>query len=124
MFSVRFSPDGQHLATAGMDSNIFLWDVYGECENYALLQGHKNAVLEICWNWDGTQVCSSSADKTVGIWDAAVSFHFVKLCLVRKADSETEGSRLFRERNRRFEEERQFGAFLRRRLHLQGIFLY
>lgn len=72
VFSVRFSPDGQHLATAGMDSNIFLWDVYGECENYALLQGHKNAVLEICWNYDGTQVCSASADKMVGIWDAAV----------------------------------------------------
>ena len=60
-----------------MDTNIFLWDVYGECENYAFLQGHKNAVLEVCWNYDGTELVSVGADKMVCIWDAAVFLHFV-----------------------------------------------
>lgn len=80
MYTVRFSPDGQHLATAGMDTNIFLWDVYGECDNYALLEGHKNAVLEVCWNYDGGEVISGGADKNVIVWDAAVLFlnvHFI-----------------------------------------------
>ena len=56
MYTVRFSPDGQHLATAGMDTNIFLWD----------------AVLEVAWNFDGGEVISVGADKNVIIWDAAV----------------------------------------------------
>ena len=60
-----------------MDTNIFLWDVYGECEKYAFLQGHKNAVLEVCWNYDGTELVSVGADKMVCIWDAAVFLHFM-----------------------------------------------
>ena len=72
VYTVRFSPDGQHLATAGMDTNIFLWDVYGDCDNYALLEGHKNAVLEVAWNFDGGEVISVGADKNVIIWDAAL----------------------------------------------------
>ena len=26
-----------------------LWDVYGECTNFAVLSGHKNALLQLCW---------------------------------------------------------------------------
>ena len=55
-----------------MYTNIFLWDVYGDCDNYALLEGHKNAVLEVAWNFDGGEVISVGADKNVIIWDAAV----------------------------------------------------
>ena len=55
-----------------MDTNIFLWDVYGDCDNYALLEGHKNAVLDEAWNFDGGEAISVAADKNVMIWDAAV----------------------------------------------------
>lgn len=49
-----------------------LWDVYGECRNYGVLSGHKNAVLEVQWTYDSAQLVSASADKTVGLWDAQV----------------------------------------------------
>ncbi|CEG47975.1 u5 small nuclear ribonucleoprotein 40 kda [Plasmopara halstedii] len=70
VYSLKFSPTGQHAATGSFDRSILLWDVYGECRNYSMLSGHKNAVLEVQWTYDGTQVVSASADKMVGLWDA------------------------------------------------------
>eukprot|EP00742_Colponemidia_sp_Colp-10_P004425 GILJ01004724.1.p1 GENE.GILJ01004724.1~~GILJ01004724.1.p1 ORF type:complete len:366 (+),score=51.77 GILJ01004724.1:162-1100(+) len=70
VFSMKFSPDGKHVASASFDKQIFLWNVYGECENYAVLKGHRNAVLDVHWSTDSTHVYSASADKTIAIWDA------------------------------------------------------
>ena len=48
VYSCAFDPSGQTLASAGMDKNILLWDVFGkECNNFNVLRGHKNAVLEM-----------------------------------------------------------------------------
>lgn len=69
VYAVRFNPNGQILATSSFDKNIFLWNVYGECENFMVLSGHNNAVLEIAWNNDGSQLYSASADKSGSIWD-------------------------------------------------------
>ena len=55
------------LASGSLDSQILLWEVYGENKNY-LLQGHKDGVTQICWPVED-RLYSSSADKTVAIWD-------------------------------------------------------
>lgn len=47
-----------------------LWNVYGNCNNYAQLKGHGNAILELDWSIDATHIFSASADKSVFIWDA------------------------------------------------------
>lgn len=40
VFTCKFSPDGQSIASGSHDKHIFLWRVYGEeCENYMLLKG-------------------------------------------------------------------------------------
>ncbi|KAL6064764.1 U5 small nuclear ribonucleoprotein 40 kDa protein [Balamuthia mandrillaris] len=70
--TVKFDPKGKALASGSFDKRIFLWDVYGECENYAVLDGHKNAVLELHWSTDGDRLYSASADKTAASWDAEV----------------------------------------------------
>ena len=33
-------------------SRTVCWNVYGECTNYMLLKGHKNAVLQVQWTYD------------------------------------------------------------------------
>jgi Prp8 binding protein len=69
VYSVKFSPDGQSLASASFDKQVFLWRVYGTCENFLVLKGHKNAVLEVAWSADGRELFTASADRTAGMWD-------------------------------------------------------
>jgi len=35
---------------------IDLWKVYGECENFLDLEGHKGPVLDLHWSTDGEYV--------------------------------------------------------------------
>jgi Prp8 binding protein len=67
---VRFSPDGQCIASASFDKEVFLWRTYDENENYNVIRGHKNAVLEVHWFTDGEALLTCSADRTVRCWDA------------------------------------------------------
>lgn len=112
----EFDPTGEHLATGSFDKTIcarpslrrlkpraaltaqlrdgaVLWNVYGECENYGVLTGHKNAVLELHWSSDSrcggvrraldvadrpvlrSMIFSCSADQTVAVWDTEVCRH-------------------------------------------------
>ena len=69
VYCVKFSNDGNMLATAGFDKQILLWDIYNECTNVSILKGHTNAVLELHWSTDNARIYTGSADKTVAIWD-------------------------------------------------------
>ncbi|KAK8806978.1 hypothetical protein WA158_003737 [Blastocystis sp. Blastoise] len=71
VYTLKFSPEGQHLATGGADKQILLWDVYGDCQNFGVLEGHKNAISEVCWSSDGMSLYSGAADSLVMGWDTA-----------------------------------------------------
>ncbi|KAK2181580.1 hypothetical protein NP493_392g05000 [Ridgeia piscesae] len=79
IFTVRFSPDGQTLASGGFERLIFLWNTYGECENFAVLKGHTGAIMQVVFSTDGTRLVSASTDKTVAIWDIEVGTRLKKL---------------------------------------------
>ena len=84
IYTAKFSPSGNTLASGSQDRricewlkrverkrrgimitllNLFLpptlslhqvlWNTYGDCENYAMLTGHTNAILELQWSADG-----------------------------------------------------------------------
>ncbi|KAI8065511.1 WD40-repeat-containing domain protein [Gongronella butleri] len=71
IYTCEFDPSGQHIASGGFDRKIMLWNTYGDCQNYGVLKGHVNAVLELHWTRDSNQLVSCSADKTVSLWDAS-----------------------------------------------------
>jgi Prp8 binding protein len=60
-----------------------LWNVQGDCDNYMVLKGHRNAVLDLCWTTDGQHIISASPDKTVRAWDAITGKQvcFLFLCM-------------------------------------------
>lgn len=39
VFTLRFNPEGDVLASGSHDKSIFLWRTYGECENFMALKG-------------------------------------------------------------------------------------
>ncbi|ERE85393.1 U5 small nuclear ribonucleoprotein [Cricetulus griseus] len=70
VYCCKFHPNGSTLASSGFDRLILLWNVYGDCDNYATLKGHSGAVMELHYNTDGSMLFSASTDKTVAVWDS------------------------------------------------------
>uniref|UniRef100_A0A8D2KQW8 WD repeat domain 1 n=1 Tax=Varanus komodoensis TaxID=61221 RepID=A0A8D2KQW8_VARKO len=72
---VRFSPDGNRLATASADGQIFIYD--GKTgEKVGALGGskaHDGGIYAISWSPDGNRLLSASGDKTAKIWDVGAN---------------------------------------------------
>ena len=48
-----------------------MWNVYGECENYAVINSaHAGAIIQLVYNDDGRHFYTASTDKTVGVFDS------------------------------------------------------
>ncbi|XP_042636932.1 chromatin assembly factor 1 subunit B [Orycteropus afer afer] len=88
---VRFSPNGEILASGGDDAVILLWKVNDNKEpeqiafqdedeaqlnkeNWTVvktLRGHLEDVYDICWATNGNLMASASVDNTAIIWDVS-----------------------------------------------------
>jgi len=76
MFHAAFSPDGQHLATAGANGGLRVWSIkvaFGQNPTaYASFKGHDNEknVNCVAFSRDGSYLLSASDDKTALLWNA------------------------------------------------------
>jgi len=69
VYCLEYSPSGDTLASAGFDMNVLLWS-HSDYNNFNVLEGHKNAILDLKW-LNETHLITGSADKTLGYWDTA-----------------------------------------------------
>jgi len=101
VFCSRTSPNGEMIASGGQDDRGFIFDRNGEL--YMALFGHKESVVSIDWNVDGSLLASGDMSGLVKIWDVqkkksiiefeeeeieCIKFHptFKKYILVCQAD--------------------------------------
>jgi DNA-binding beta-propeller fold protein YncE len=69
--TIAIDPSGKLVAAGGLDKSIRIWSL-GEKEGKLLHSqiAHEDAILRLAWSSDGTELISSSADRTVKVFNA------------------------------------------------------
>ncbi len=74
VLTLAFSPDGKQLASAGGDSDNFVFDVVlwnvGEGRIVATFKGHFNTISSVAFSPNGKILASAAADNSIRLWDA------------------------------------------------------
>jgi WD40 repeat protein len=68
IYGLRFSPDGQHLASAAADRLAKVFRV-ADGSLVKSLEGHTHHALGIAWSADGRLLATSGGDQVVKLWD-------------------------------------------------------
>lgn len=68
LYSMVFSPSGDTLVAAGLDTDIRLWDARtGELKR--VIEDMKLAMFDLTYSPDGKYLATAGADRTIYLWD-------------------------------------------------------
>ena len=71
VYTLAFSPDGQHLVSGGKDGSAAVWDLSQEARKVTtLLQCDGADVTRCAWSPDGLAIATVSEDGIMRLWDA------------------------------------------------------
>jgi len=70
VWSIAYSPDGQHIVSGSVDKTIRIWNAKTSAAVGEPLEGHMKDVWSIAYSPDGQHIISGSADGTIRVWDA------------------------------------------------------
>ena len=77
---VAWHPDGEHLAIAGSDPRIQIWNVAAN-RKVATLEGHVQVVTELTFHPEGGLLASHSWDGVLRLWDPSTGRPLLQLPL-------------------------------------------
>ncbi len=68
--AVAFSPDGKHLAGAGVSAEARIWDTESWKQTIAVRHdGRQGKINALAFNPSGSQLATASSDHTAALWD-------------------------------------------------------
>lgn len=68
IFTLRFSRDGQFIASSSADRFVKVFEV-ASGRFVRSFEGHTHHVLGVAWSADGRQLATSGADKVIKVWN-------------------------------------------------------
>lgn len=82
VYALAFDPAGKYLAGAGLNDEVFLWDIDTQ-ETIFELAGHQQTINALCFDPTGSYLVSGSDDMTIRVWDVLSG----RLLVARELDS-------------------------------------
>jgi WD40 repeat protein len=70
VFTVKYSPDGEHLMSGGRDAMLKVWRTEQEYELVSAQPAHWFTINKIIFSPSGAVFVTASRDKSAKIWDA------------------------------------------------------
>ena len=78
VFTLKYSPDGQYLLSAGRDAHLKIWVVDQAYEMAEDIVAHMYAINNLHFSPNGKHFVTCSMDKSIKVWDA-VNFKLLKV---------------------------------------------
>jgi len=82
VFTVRYTPDYQHLITGSRDAHLKIWSVNKNYDLRESVAAHLYAINHMDFSPDGKHFVTCSMDKSIKVWDAQ---HFKLLKVIDRA---------------------------------------